>query len=128
MRFFRQRAPAHPWREFKSLVVQEIIDDGYHTTLAHEVLGNVVWAVKRGRLHTFIACYLIEYRKGNGWKFEEVRESATPNEYGCPLQFFQMAPVANEAWRKEARARQASSARSFELRAEPYSVTQGSQQ
>jgi len=79
-------------------------------TIAHCVRGKVLWSVieitykQDNRSKRLIVCHLLAKQKDCGWGYKDIEESMHPYYYSCPLQFLDMAPVANTDWRARVQA------------------------
>jgi hypothetical protein len=89
----------------RELIAPEENETRRWETIAHCVRGNVLWAVveitckQEHRRKRFIACNLLAREKGCGWGYKAMEESMHPYYYSCPLNYLDMAPVANADWR-----------------------------
>jgi len=89
--------------------------------------SGVLWAVwewKMYDIHTdehlkterWIGCYLLKYyKRDSGWGYKDMDESMNPYYYSCPLGYLELAPVANEEWRKGVRAYHEKRTMKFEI-------------
>jgi hypothetical protein len=104
------------------LIAPEINERAIAETLAYEDHGDILWSVmhitarqdgicglRAGAGVNFIVCHLIG-QKGNEWGYLPIQENMGPRYYDCPLHFLEMAPVGNDAWREQVRARHAEQA------------------
>src|SRR4051794_16606585 len=97
----------------KASMVEHLLSERHHKTVAHALRGNVLWAVKEytreEQTIRYIACFLL--RSGNGeCGYKDIEESMGPNEVSCPLYFFDLVPEPKgqygAAWRARVRASQ----------------------
>ena len=78
-------------------------------TEARCTVGNVLWAVQtvtggsrdEGAPTTFIACYLLQGRGGQGWGYKDMDEDMGPSYYSCPLKYLTLQPVIRSEWGRE---------------------------
>jgi hypothetical protein len=108
----------------RSDLIHHLVSGNGAKTLTHCCKGNVLWAVqelpdKAGVPVRFIACYLM---KGAGpaevscrWGYKDMDESMHPYYYTCPVSYFKLTPVTNQAWRDEVLARTERGKRRFKL-------------
>jgi hypothetical protein len=71
---------------------------------ASKLVGKEFWVVEEqapGKLQ--IVLFLLEKDGGFGWGYKDMTEAMGPYYYGCPLEFLDMAPVANASWREKLR-------------------------
>jgi hypothetical protein len=95
---------------------------GFVRPIAHKVVGSHLWVVEQrfrqdtGEVgETYIVLHLLESQRGFGWGSKSMTEEMGPYTYTCPLAFLDMAPVANEEWRKSVVAYHARSAQIKDL-------------
>lgn len=97
----------------RSDVVAELIrpwsNDGMRATcLRHALRGNVLWTVWEltradGRTERCIRCDVLQ-KWLDGWGYKSMEESMGPCYDTCPLEYLDLVPSANEAWRERVRA------------------------
>lgn len=98
----------------RELVAVWIEENKRGETLAHKVVGNVLWAVKKntcnqGDVIVWIGCYLLENGgKDQGWGYKPLTEDEGPCYYTCPLEYLDRVPEPKgpyvKEWRKKVRA------------------------
>lgn len=95
----------------KQELVQRLLGDRYHKTIAHSLKGNTLWVVKESDGEyagkRYIACFLLSGKGDPGykWGYKDMCESMHPYYYDCPKSLLALAPVACPEWRAEVYAR-----------------------
>jgi hypothetical protein len=91
----------------REVTADTVFENGTSRTLQKCVKGNVLWSVrevtfKDGKVLKLIECNLLR-KSGKDWGYKPMDESMGPYYFTCPLPYLDMAPVANEEWRKTVR-------------------------
>lgn len=84
--------------------------------IAHTVIDNVLWSVRRatakqpgfmnlaiGQSYSYIRCDLLD-QCGDKCGYKLLDESMHPYYYTCPLAYLELAPVQCPEWRERVRA------------------------
>jgi hypothetical protein len=91
----------------RKVTADTVFEKGTSRTLRKCVKGNVLWSIrevtfKDGKVLNLIECNLLR-KSGGDWGYKPMVEGMGPSYYNCPLPYLDMAPVANEEWRKTVR-------------------------
>ena len=80
-------------------IIRRLLSIVHGQTIAHELKGNTLWAVKKTDGAPYIACFRIAQQHGKSWGYLELREQRyTP--CNCPLQLLELAPAIDLKWRE----------------------------
>ena len=83
-------------------IIHEIVSDP--RCVASKRVNNVLWSLWLDTRSHWIGCSLLENGGRDGWGKKDMEECMGPFQYDCPLEYLEMAPVTNEAWRVKVRA------------------------
>ncbi len=100
-------------RHTREELIEELLGPRHHETVAHTVIDNRLWCVKRylrdGQERKYIALFLLEAFGAHEYGYKDMDETVHPYYYDCPLEFLQQVesypPMGSGAdWRACVRA------------------------
>lgn len=81
-------------RHTRDELVQELLGPRHHETVAHRLIGNRLWCVKRyereGKERLYIALFLLEAFGAFEYGYKDMDETMHPWYYDCPLELLDM--------------------------------------
>lgn len=91
------------WRTKKEIVAELTEDE--ERVVRFQVIGSTLWTIEdAGHDELMICVYLLaRSRRLHCWGFKAMSEQVGPFYYDCPLEFIDLVPVVNTAWREKVR-------------------------
>lgn len=75
-------------------LITELLGPRHHETVAHTVIGNHLWCVKRylrdGQERKYIALFILEAFGAFEYGYKDMDETQHPYYYDCPLEFLEL--------------------------------------
>jgi len=103
-------------RQTRQELIAELLGPRHHETVAHTVIDDHLWCVKRylrnGQERKYVALFVLEPFGKDEYGYKDFDETVHPPYYDCPLEFIELVepypPLGSGAdWRACVRAHHA---------------------